>query len=59
MNVAIAYQDDWYPGIVVELVNEQKAYVKLMTPCQTMVFPDSLKGWISMKIPRFSDFKLP
>jgi hypothetical protein len=33
--VAIAYQDDWYPGIVVELVNEQKAYVKFMTPCQT------------------------
>lgn len=36
--VAVAYQDNWYPGCVLEIVDKQKAYIKFMTHCRTKGF---------------------
>jgi len=32
--VAIAYQDDWYPGCIAKVIDNDTAIVKFMTPCQ-------------------------
>ncbi|CAC5409161.1 unnamed protein product [Mytilus coruscus] len=36
--VAVAYQDDWYPGCVIDIIEKNQAYVKFMTPCSSKGF---------------------
>ena len=36
--VAIAYQDNWYPGIVLQKLDDKNARVKFMTPCHQKGF---------------------
>jgi len=36
--VAVHYQDNWYPGCVLEIVDNHKSYVKFMTHCRTKGF---------------------